>query len=92
MRETQGILEQLMSTVSKLVDIPPEQIECHLSDPLNGSYFKMDAINMVYFVMEIIKSFGAQKVIPMLDRCMFWSLLDIAEYLESNKRLETTEI
>ena len=77
-----NITEQLIQIVSSRFRLPSIYVIDHLSDPLNGDYFHFDSIDMVYFVLEIMKAFGITMADSMAENCADWSIQDYAKHLE----------
>lgn len=88
MNAENNILQQLVSLLSSKFEISREFACSHLTDPLNGKFFRFDAIDMVYFVLELKKMFDVQLDDSMLQDCTYWGIQDFARYL-SNKKATT---
>ena len=78
-----SIPERLILIVSSKFHIPKPYILEHLQDPLNGDDFRFDSIDMVYFVLEIVKEFGITVTDSMVENCANWSIQDYAKELET---------
>ena len=50
-------------------------------ESLNGDVFQFDAINMVYFILELQKKFGIKIRDTELQQMTYWSPQDFARYL-----------
>ena len=76
-------LQRLVSMISFDFGISASQVSEHLSDALNGDYYQFDSIDMVYFVLGLLKEFNVQITNTMLERCAYWSVIDFVNYLNS---------
>jgi acyl carrier protein len=85
MNAENNILQQLVSLLSSKFEVSREFAYSHLTDPLNGEFFRFDAIDMVYFVLELKKTFDAQLDDTMLKDCTYWGIQDFARYLSNSK-------
>lgn len=75
--------ERLIQIVSSKFRIPKRYILEHLQCPLNGDDLRFDSIDMVYFVLEIVKEFGITVTDAMVENCAYWSIQDYAKHLET---------
>lgn len=77
------IRNQLLTLLSKKFDIHVDLIEGHCAEPLADELTGFDAIDMVYFVLEIEKEFCIPLNASMLEKCMYWSIEQYIEFIEN---------
>ena len=74
----------LTSLMASSFQIPQEKAENHFSEPLTSMAFHFDSIQMVYFILEIMKHFDIRFSDNVLKECFKWSLLQYCQYIEDN--------
>lgn len=75
------ISDYLISILSNKFGIDKEKTLRSLDEPLNSSVFQFDAINLVYFILELQKLFQFHMNQDALLRCASWSIQDYILYL-----------
>ena len=81
MEEVRALLTSLMTTSFQM---PQTIVENHFSEPLTGSTFRFDSIQMVYFILEIMKHFDIRFSNSALKQCFKWSLSQYCQYIVDN--------
>lgn len=84
MIERNSQVNQVVALISQYFRISPEIIRGHLSEPLNGSFFKFDSIDMVYLVLALKGELGIDLDDLELNRCAYWNVLEIAKRIPNN--------
>ena len=72
----------IIHTVSRISGIPTKTILDHISEPLNGTFFHFDAVNMVYLIIILHTEFGIAFNNKTLKNCAYWSIWDFAQQIE----------
>lgn len=89
MNKQDKIRNALLLILQEKFGIPKELSQANAAESLNGDVFRFDAINMVYFILELKEAFCVQISDSTLRNCAFWSIEDYAQYLakEAEKHL-----
>lgn len=81
MSKQDTISDYLISILSNKFGVDKEKTLRFLNEPLNSEIFQFDAINLVYFILELQKKFQFHMNQEELLRCASWSIQDYTMYL-----------
>ena len=82
MDEQTCVLDRLITLITTKFSFDMEVVNEHLLEPLNGDYFKFDSINMVFFIVELMKEFHIKIDDLILAVCSNWTISDFEQYLK----------